>query len=52
VLVCNFSNSNFLKKQIYIYFCGIEREINDPTDYEREERIWNHIKDFFGGIFG
>ncbi|EFX85698.1 hypothetical protein DAPPUDRAFT_237103 [Daphnia pulex] len=29
-----------------------EREISDSTDYEREERIWKHIKDFFGGFLG
>ena len=23
-----------------------------PTDYEREERIWHHVKNFFKGMFG
>nr|CAH0111674.1 unnamed protein product [Daphnia galeata] len=27
------------------------REIGDSTDYEREERVWTRMRDFFGGFY-
>jgi hypothetical protein len=37
---------------IHNHFCEIEREIGDPTDYQREERWWRHIKNFAEGFIG